>query len=747
MAMVNIVTELALAVMLVHGERRHDALRRSRLCLLAALAAGFVSALMPVVYQALVGHPPPRPWAGDAVALSYVPLTIAGLLLIPTAARRPGHRVRALADAFVAASSLWYLLLVIGIHVHRADSVPSGLAAAVRLAYPVGDVFVVAAAMAVVARVTPAARRMVGWMVLGISGIALNDVWLFLSGAEGTQQGPAMVFQIALLLLVGSATAPPVGVAPPPLANASPQTWWLGAVPFVPLLASMGMTTQMIVERRPIPAPLVLPALMVAIALTLRQLASSRDKERLIHGLEARELQLEAALRIDDLTGLANRRGLTERLAAALADRRQCPVTVVLFDLDEFKLINDNHGHGVGDDVLRELARRVTSALRSSDVVARMGGDEFAVVATTLDDAERDKLLHRLVQCFDAPVQVERRSFTVQASVGVVVGAPPETVGQLLAHADAAMYRSKSARAGRTTISVLDAAGRVDVARQLQLREHIARPDLAQFHVLYQPVVDLATGHIRGVEALLRWQHPDLGQVPPDAFIPLAEQAGSITMLGTFVLETAAADLARLRGRCPDRPLSVGVNVSPLQLASEAFAASALEVIARANVQPRDFTFEITEQAFEANLEQVAATVDQLAAAGAQIAVDDFGTGYSSLRYLQRLQLTMMKIDRSFVGEVTNNPASRQLVGSLAVMASSLRLGVVAEGIETLDHLRVLQRLNCELGQGYLFSRPATIDAIERLIVTSHVYDVGGDRTAPVMPQPRSPEHLNTNRI
>jgi diguanylate cyclase (GGDEF)-like protein len=404
----------------------------------------------------------------------------------------------------------------------------------------------------------------------------------------------------------------------------------------------------------------------------------------------------------------------------------------VLLDLNEFKLINDNHGHAVGDEVLREIGVRLVDAVAQSGTAARLGGDEFMVVSAALDESSREDLIRRITLMFDSPIEVGRQRFIVSASIGVVTGHHPDSGEQLLADADAAMYQAKEGSAREVATVVLDAAGRLESSRQLRIREAIARPDVNHFAVMYQPVIDLTTGHIVGVEALLRWRHPDLGPVSPEVFIALAERAGSIDVLGDFVLRQATRDLADLHLRHPERDLTVGINVSPRQLGDASFADRALGIIEAAGLQPRHVTIEITEQAFEADLAPVRAGVDQLVAAGADVAVDDFGTGYSSLRYLQRLRLTVMKIDRDFVADIGHEPAATRLVASLTAMAAMLDLSVVAEGIESREQLGVLRGLNCRYGQGYLFSPPVPIEQIDELLAANHTYPLElGERRLP----------------
>lgn len=634
-----------------------------------------------------------------------------------------------MADAGVAGSSLWYLLLALNDHALR--DVHGLVATAVALAYPVGDVFVVATALTVLARCCAPARRMVAWTTAGLSLVAANDLWL---SARGTTASPvaSMLYEGGLILLLGAATSPAVVSTDGPEPTHGPARM-AGALPFIPLVVSMVATTRMVLRGEGMPTREVLPALFVAIALTARQWTASRDLQRLIARLRIRQRDLSAALRQDDLTGLANRLGFSDALRSLLDADASVPLIIALLDINDFKLINDNHGHGTGDEVLRVVATRLRSSVRADDVVARLGGDEFAVIAAGLPDHEYDAFTQRLLHAFREPVRVGSQRFSVAASAGIVTSEPRDSAEDLLAHADAAMYQAKELKERGNRVSQLTSADRSRTIRRLRIREEIAQPDLAQFSVLYQPIVDLATGRIRGFEALLRWTHPELGAIAPDQFIPLAEQAGTIHALGDHVLTTAMSDLAGLAQRHPAHRLAVGVNVSPRQLTrNESFVDRTLALLRRHGLNTDQLVIEITEQAFEADLDTLAIATRRLLDAGVSVAVDDFGTGYSSLRYLQQLSLDVMKIDRTFVCDMVENATSRHLVNGLMSVGSSMDLQMIAEGIENLDQLRQLQAINCELGQGYLFCEPRSIDDIETLIATGHVYPVeGGEATLP----------------
>ncbi len=718
-AVVNAVTVVVVALLLAYGPRRHDPLRGTRLLLLGALGAAFAAAVMAFVYELATGHPAAHPWAADAVSFLYVPLTVAGLMLVPAQSQRTGYRARAMADGVLAMSCLWYLVAGWAGPHFALHLGPNGLGETAGLITAAGDVCVVAAALAVLSRCAVSVVLTVGGIAGGVTAVATNDIWLLLSGRSPYSLGAVLLFQTGLLLFVTAAALP----AP---RKAVTVEWLrrirsgLGVAPFVPLLACIGATIAMAVRGEGIPQRQVIPVVIVAIAIVARQYTTARDKQRLVDSLRERETRLETALRRDNLTGLGNRLALMERLTTVLPDEIHWPVAVALLDLNDFKLINDNHGHAVGDEILRQAAARLVNSVRAEDLVVRLGGDEFAVVATGFAESHRDAFVARLLGAFETPLEASGDRFSVAASVGIVVAEPAQSAGALLAHADAAMYRAKEDKQATSGVTFLKDAERQKVIRHLNIREQVANPDLNQFHVHYQPIVDLATGRIRGFEALLRWTHPELGPIGPDVFIPLAEQAGSISVLGQYVLTTAAADLARIQWRHRER-LFVSVNVSPRQLTREGFADEVLADLAACGVAPDQVALEITEQSYASNLTPVEDALAQLSAAGITVAIDDFGTGYSTLRYLQRLRPKVVKIDRSFIADLATDAAARQLVSAVHTMGQTLGLRVVAEGIETPAQLEFLQGINCQLAQGYLFSPPKPVDEIPAILATNYL--------------------------
>jgi diguanylate cyclase (GGDEF)-like protein/PAS domain S-box-containing protein len=436
----------------------------------------------------------------------------------------------------------------------------------------------------------------------------------------------------------------------------------------------------------------------------------------------------------DALTGLPNRALLMQRIDRELArpagDHR---LALLLLDLDDFKFINDTHGHQAGDAVLAEIGERLNHAVRANDTVARLGGDEFAILMTGAG-SDIDYVAQRLVEAVERPVFADGRRFVVHASIGIVFadGSRDESAQSLLAHADIALYAAKARDKGG--IVIIEGDERAAAAQQVHLREQIAQPDLRDFRVVYQPLVDVTTGKMRGVEALLRWNHPDLGEISPATFIPLAEHGGSISTLGWFVMETACRQLAAWTAAAPDVRLGMGVNVSILQLHDPGFVDRVRALIEEHALAPDQLVLEITEQSLAHDFETAVGVVADLRRAGISVAVDDFGTGYSSLRYLHRFAADVVKIDRSFIANLSGSAHTQKLVRSVIDMAKSLDLQSAAEGIETTRQLEIVQALGCEIAQGYLFSPPVAPECITEMLDRSTLFPT------PVVPEQRDDE-------
>ncbi|WP_432483057.1 putative bifunctional diguanylate cyclase/phosphodiesterase [Kineococcus esterisolvens] len=418
----------------------------------------------------------------------------------------------------------------------------------------------------------------------------------------------------------------------------------------------------------------------------------------------------------DALTGLANRTQLGEVLDRALADGG--PTAVVLLDLDGFKSVNDARGSAAGDEVLRAVARRLRCDARAGDRVGRLDGDSFAVVLAGTDGANATRAAERFLTVVREPLSIGGQELTVQASAGVAdrttIGAqqcPEGGTAQLLRNADLALQRAKE-RGGDRAVTYAATMGRAAAERAHLLEDLNGVVERGELQVHYQATVELAGGATEGFEALLRWHHPVRGTVPPLEFVPLAESSGHIVAIGAWVLRTAVHQVARW-SRSHGRPLTVGVNLSALQLADDEVVDVVAGALRDSGLPARQLTLEITESLLVDDFAGTAARLERLRELGVRIAIDDFGTGYSSLSYLRRLPVDIVKIDRSFVGDLTGGGSATTLVATIVELARSLGLDVIAEGVETEQQAGTLRALNCGLAQGYLYARPVSAEQVE----------------------------------
>jgi diguanylate cyclase (GGDEF)-like protein len=443
-------------------------------------------------------------------------------------------------------------------------------------------------------------------------------------------------------------------------------------------------------------------------------------------GLEAANQQLRHLATHDALTGLPNRVLLDDRLqqAVAHADRDLRPFALLICDLDRFKLINDSLGHRAGDELLQEVARRLATVVRTGDTVARFGGDEFVLIGTSIANAEEaEGLASRVMDVLQAPVRIAAIDIHISPSIGIAMypddGASMQA---LLAHADAAMYAAK--QQGRATFRRyapdMDAGTEDRVQFESELHSAVA---LNQFQLYYQPKVDTQTGEVRSAEALIRWLHPTRGTVSPAEFIPLAEECGLISAIGGWVIREACRQ-TRAWQLAGVPTLRVSVNLSASQFRDSGLVDSIRRALDDAGLQARYLEVELTESAVMSDPEKSIAILEQLSAMGVLVSVDDFGTGYSSMSYLRRFPIDKLKIDRVFIDEIVSRPEDASIVRAIVSLAHSLRLKVVAEGVETPAQLDFLKIAGCDEYQGYHFSRPLPAADFERLIRDSHANDV-----------------------
>jgi diguanylate cyclase (GGDEF)-like protein len=411
------------------------------------------------------------------------------------------------------------------------------------------------------------------------------------------------------------------------------------------------------------------------------------------------------------LTGLPNRVLFIDRLEVALTRLARKPglVAVLFLDLDGFKWVNDSLGHDAGDEVIVEVARRLDAILRAYDTAARHGGDEFLILTETEHGAEDVSLLaERIREALAAPFRLGGTDVHITASIGVTyTDDPTSSAAGLLRDADAAMYRAK--RTGKDRLAFFDESMRIEAERRFQLLNQLHRAgEQNEFTVVYQPILDLATGRLHGWEALLRWRRPDGQLISPVEFIELLEEHALIVPVGDFVLGEAIAWLAERHREADSGPLpSVSVNLSAVQLTRPGIVQRIAEVIAASGVAPEHICLELTESQVVADDEAVARRLLGLKELGLKLAMDDYGTGYSTLLQLRRLPFDSLKIDRSFVAGLGQAEADAQIVQAIIAMAGSLGLEVVAEGVETPEQAALLTAFGCRLGQGFLLGRPS----------------------------------------
>jgi diguanylate cyclase (GGDEF)-like protein/PAS domain S-box-containing protein len=433
----------------------------------------------------------------------------------------------------------------------------------------------------------------------------------------------------------------------------------------------------------------------------------------------ALERQLQRLALHDALTGLANRTLFHDRVTHALVRRLHAgcaeEVAVLFLDLDDFKTVNDSLGHAAGDRLLVEAAARLQRATRGFDTVARLGGDEFAVLLEGMaTSADAELVAMRVLRAFVAPFVIDGAVVRSGASVGIAHATPHVDTDALLRNADLAMYRAKTG--GKARVATYDPAMHAAVLARLSfeadLREAVAEPGARGLTLVYQPVMDLATGRASGVEALLRWRHPERGWVPPSTSIPIAEETGLILRLGRWALGEVCRQIAAWDEARPDAVPGVAVNFSSRQLEEPDVVRDVAAALHAAGIAPARLTLEITETALARDPEAARDTLTALKALGVQIAVDDFGTGYSSLSYLQQFPVDVLKIDKRFVDGVATGGLDAALARTIVALGDALALRCVAEGVERAEQRDALTALGCAYAQGYLFARPLSADDV-----------------------------------
>jgi diguanylate cyclase (GGDEF)-like protein/PAS domain S-box-containing protein len=437
------------------------------------------------------------------------------------------------------------------------------------------------------------------------------------------------------------------------------------------------------------------------------------------------EQQLQFDAFHDALTGLPNRALFFDRLERAIqyAKRRKDYLYAVLFlDLDRFKVINDSLGHTLGDQLLILSSRKLESCLRAVDTVSRFGGDEFVVLIEDIkEDNDALEVAERIREEFRKPIDLNSHKVVISASIGIVLSRLGYHYGEdILRDADIAMYHAKMH--GKECHVIFEASMRQRIISRLEmendLRQAIENKELT---VHYQPIISLRTWKITGFEALVRWKHPKRGQIPPKEFIPIAEETGMIHPLGLIVLSEACRQMRKWQIEFPiDPPLTMSVNVSGKQIGQPDFVEKVEQVIQETGLDPHFLSFEITESLFVENDEKFNQTLDRLCKLGISLQIDDFGTGYSSFAYLQRIPVSSIKIDSTFINHMQDNNNHAQIVRSIVTLAHSLGMEAIAEGVESAGQLTQLKTLDCSFGQGFYISRPITGELGDEMLRRSH---------------------------
>src|SRR4051794_16072304 len=466
---------------------------------------------------------------------------------------------------------------------------------------------------------------------------------------------------------------------------------------------------------------------LVAMMVSIPVVASVFSYRRYRDAAATRE-ELAAVATLDSLTGLPNRRVLAswlergKRFSEVSGSQR----AVLFIDIDRFKAVNDTYGHDVGDGLLEAVGDRLRNTLRPGDRIVRHGGDEFVLLCNDVLAAPiAMKIADRVLAAFDTPFSIQAHEVTLTASVGVALSDGREAGRDLLADADTAMYEAKGAGGG-TCVLFQPRQGLVVRRGDREAELRVALDD-EQFVLHYQPVVSLETHQMLGVEALVRWHHPERGLVPPLEFIPALERVGLIVPLGTWVLNAACRQARAWRDEHPDLPFRVTVNVAAAQLADPGFVDALDAALADSGAHASDIWFELTESALLRDIEGAWASLRAAKSRGIRIALDDFGTGYSSLSYIRHFKLDMLKIDKSFVDGLGRNAEDAAIIEHVIGMAHALGMVIVAEGIEDEWQSRELRRLGCDMAQGYWFSRPCEAEIISRLLKLTDT----GDGQAP----------------
>jgi diguanylate cyclase (GGDEF)-like protein/PAS domain S-box-containing protein len=419
----------------------------------------------------------------------------------------------------------------------------------------------------------------------------------------------------------------------------------------------------------------------------------------------------------DELTGLANKRLFDEKVDIAIKLYKNTYgklLGVMYFDLDRFKLINDYLGHNIGDQLLKIIAQRIQNCVRKNDIAARQGNDEFTILIDNVTKHEVDIIAQRLAEKIAEPILIEGQEVFLTPSIGISLYPDDgKNANDLIRKADMAMYHAK--KEGRNSIQFYNANLEKNNSNRIELENDLRKAiEKNEFILHYQPIIDLSTNKINGVEALIRWKHPGRGIVPPDQFIPIAEETGMIIPIGEIVLRKACSQLKKWHESKLLLP-SISVNISIRQFFEPNLVSMIAQIIKETNIDPHCLTIEITES-MTMDVEKTSIILNDLKNLGVNISIDDFGTGYSSLSYLKKFPIDYLKIDRSFISDIAKSKDDENIATTILLMADNLGLNVIAEGVETSEQLGILRQHHCNEAQGFLFSKPLAEDDLKQFL-------------------------------
>lgn len=675
-------------------------------------------------YHELVLGEFPFPSAADAAYLLLPVGACAAMLLFPTA-RSAQSQIRLVLDGVIVAASLFLVSWLTVLRSVFDAGAETRLGLAVSLAYPVSDLVVLTVAAYVLIRAGSYERRSLILFTLGMACIAVSDtLFVYLSAKDQYSSGdPIDIGWIAGLLLIMVAVAAAHGDDPGARPAVHLPSWASVWLPYAPLMAAgIVAATQPVELLRSVPVQLTAVGLVVTVL--ARQFLVVSENRQLVSGVA------EQALR-DPLTGLANRDLFHDRLdhAVQLLRRDGLTVAVIAIDLNDFKLVNDTMGHPAGDELLKRAGERILGCVRVGDTVARVGGDEFAVLVE--GDIDHSSLIaQRLLEAFDQPFVIEDRDLLIRPSVGLAIADSDDldlSSEELYRRADQAMYAAKRSRLGGVTTYTAELARIDDSDDQLLSRPGLLGHDSgaamlrllgelryaidhSQLDLAYQPQVDLSTGKIVGVEALLRWPHPVRGVLGPEQFLPLVRQHGLMGSVNAFVLDRALDEAVRWHSA--GAGVRVAINLFAPSISDPGLPDRIAQALTDRGLSAAALTVEVTEDCFLHNVGSAQSVLNRLRECGTRISIDDFGSGYSALSYLRDLPVDEVKLDRDFIVAVPVDRRAAAVVSAVVDLAHALGLITVVEGVENAATADRLRALGCDVAQGYYFSPPLGADEL-----------------------------------